>query len=152
MPNETYTVPTEQFFNKFSRTDELIVRNNELLAQLLVKLGATPATGPTINIPVEPTDSVKKFTVANVLLTTANTEYQWQIPQFVKRFVMQTRGGEAVRLSDVQGKVAGSVTPYFTLKANGFLSEEWVRVENDTTILYMASPNASVTVEILLEI
>lgn len=93
-------------------------------------------------IPAEPT-SVATY---NVTLTSADTEYSQALPSDCRAFSFRCRTSYDVRFAYVTGKVAGSVSPYQTLKANGEYYKDSIHPTSLT--LYLASSEAGVVVEI----
>ena len=69
-------------------------------------------------------------TLANVLLTTANQEYEYQLPRACKRFRVKTRDGTAFRLAFEKDKVgtAAPSNPYYTVPTNGEYDSKNIRV------------------------
>ena len=90
------------------------------------------------------------FSIINIELTTQDKEYSWQLPKNLKKFTLHVRDGTAIRLAMVADKVAGSNSPYFTLKANTAWSEDHLDIQSDDVFLYMACGSAGKIVEILV--
>jgi len=96
-------------------------------------------------------------TIINVTLTSADQEYEAQLPVGTKHFSMQARGTEAVRFAFESGKVGPSSAPYATVKGNGSYTApekmgwSWT-VESQTNgpIIYLASGTAGAIVEIVV--
>jgi len=59
-----------------------------------------------------------KPVVVEVELTDANTEYEAELPTNVKHFSIQAIGSNPIRFALEEGKVASSVAPFMTLKAD----------------------------------
>ena len=94
--------------------------------------------------------STKVFGVANILFPVADAEVKWQFPIGTKRFVMHTRGGAAVRLGTEPGVVAGSVNPYFTLKAGCSYNEDDLGIEDFNEVFYFACSTAGEVLELII--
>lgn len=106
-----------------------------LLAALILALCATPVLAGSAQYPL----------IANVTLTTANTEYSQAITG-MQKFTIQCRTNYDVRFAYVTGKVATPTAPYITIKAGSVFWEDDLSVDKT---LYFASSQAGVVVEIL---
>lgn len=86
----------------------------------------------------------------NETMTAADTEYPVTLTN-IRGLTMQCRSpGVDVRFAFTTGKVATSVAPFFTLKADGeFELPRMPPGESFTGTLYLASSVAGVVVEIL---
>lgn len=85
----------------------------------------------------------------NVDITDANAEYSVTLSKGTKWFTMQSRNAVDVRFAFTTGKVAGSVSPYQTLKSGaGWTGPEKLSLSGSRTI-YFASGTASQVVEIV---
>ena len=88
--------------------------------------------------------------VINLTLTNANAEYSATLPQGCLHFSFQCRTSYDVRFAFVTGKVAGPSAPYVTLKADkAFSSPEKLSLKHDRNVIYFASSQAGVVVEIV---
>lgn len=54
----------------------------------------------------------------NLTILANNTEYQFALPYFCRRVVIQSRDGNQLRLSFESGHVGAPTDPYFTIQAN----------------------------------
>ena len=90
-----------------------------------------------------------KVSIANIVMTTQNTEYSYQFPEDVKGFRMQCRDGTAFRFAFEMDKVgtANPSPPYHTVLANGYIEIREVRIEE--LHLYVACGTANKTVELI---
>ncbi len=87
--------------------------------------------------------------IATLALTTANTEYEYELPSDVERFRFQLRDTSVkLRIATVTGKVAGSTNPFFTLPADASWEEDNL-VRPITRKFYFATPSASQELEIM---
>lgn len=87
-------------------------------------------------------------TIANVTLTSANTEYSYAFPNGTTHFEVQARTSAAVRFAFVTGKVATPTAPYATIKADDSYSSFnlW---GSQTLTLYLATASAGTVMEII---
>lgn len=83
--------------------------------------------------------------VLNLTLISANTEYSITLPSWTKAFTVQCRTAYDLRMATVTGKVATSISPYFTIKSGYAYFDS--PTANST--LYFASSEAGVVVEIM---
>lgn len=88
--------------------------------------------------------------IQNVAMTTLNTEYSIVLPSNCKGFSIQCRTAVDVRFAFVTGKVAGSTSPFFTLKSGQVLNsvDKMALLEANKTI-YFGSGTGSIVVEVL---
>jgi hypothetical protein len=94
-------------------------------------------------------DAAATVETYNVTLTAADTEYSQALPEYTKFVYIQCRDSENVRGAFVTGKVAGSTSPYFTIKEDGSLALEGAALRSKT--LYLAtSVETSPVVEIVV--
>jgi len=92
-------------------------------------------------------------TVTNVTMTVADTEYDHQLNQYTKKFMVHTRDESSFRLAFETGCVATPVEPYLTIPSGGRYHEDHIDtyvsdVDWDGT-LYFASSSAGKVVEIV---
>jgi hypothetical protein len=88
--------------------------------------------------------------ITNLELTSADQEYDWALPQGCRWFTLHVRDGTAIRIATSKGKVAGSNSPYFTLKANTSWDEGKLRIKPRTgLVLYFACSSSGKVVEII---
>jgi len=59
----------------------------------------------------------QKLKTKNLVLTSANTQYEYTLPANARRWTAQCRTEDAVRCSEEPGKVATGAADYFTIKA-----------------------------------
>ena len=91
---------------------------------------------------------VNDVRVINLIMATADKEYEIYFPKGTQFFTLHVRDGTAIRLSHSQGKVAGSEPPYFTLKANTSWDEDkFFFIRN--LRLYAACGSAGKVIEII---
>lgn len=92
-----------------------------------------------------------KPTIYNTTLTSADTEYSQVITPGTKKLTLQCRTNYDIRIAFVTGKVAGSTSPYMTLKKGAVYWEDNLRgtFENPITV-YLASSQAGVIIEIVV--
>lgn len=87
--------------------------------------------------------------IDTLALTTANTEYEYELPSDVERFIFQLRDTSVkMRIATVTGKVAGSTDPYFTLPADARWEEKGL-IEPKTRKFYFATVSANQKLEIM---
>ena len=85
-----------------------------------------------------------KPTVDTVSMTTANTEYSYELPQHTKEFWLKLRTiGYDMKVAMIEGD---SGTTYFTIRSGEIHKEE---TKASKTTLYFQSPQASMVAEIL---
>lgn len=85
--------------------------------------------------------------IKNVTMTLANTEYRYQFPKGVKKFLLHCRDGTAFRLAFRTGKVALPTEPYFSIPANGAYNEDNLDVKE--LHIYFACGVAAKVIEII---
>lgn len=85
----------------------------------------------------------------NVVLTVVDTEYSQALPDNCKGIEFVSRGGYPVRYAFTTGKVAGSISPYFTLKSNCSY-ENPITLNLSSKTIYFASDNAGDVVELIV--
>ena len=90
--------------------------------------------------------------LATATMVLADTEYDIQLPEGTRRFMVHTRDESEFRLAFETGRVAGPVNPYLTVLANTryYSYEVNLRVTNaawDGT-LYFASSSAGKIIEV----
>lgn len=91
---------------------------------------------------------MKSPKIVNKTLTSADTEYSIGIPSPTKQFTIQCRTAYDVRFAYETGKVATPTAPYSTLKSGTSYNEQ--DIEGEDLILYLASSEAGVVVELIL--
>jgi hypothetical protein len=148
-------IPNEQYFDRTSRQDELLVVQIGLLKAIAEKLGASvsvPGDGGSQTTIVSESDKSKNLAIITIPLGTADTEKRWQFPIGMKTFVMHSRNGNEVRMATHPGIVADSNEPYFTLKANTAYSQDDLNIGNiqPYPTLYFACPAADEVLEIII--
>jgi hypothetical protein len=82
--------------------------------------------------------------VINLTLTEANTEYSYSLGPYVKKFVIQDRDFDDIKLAFTEGE---SGSNYFTLKGSAAYYED--HVFGPITI-YMQSPKAGTIAELVI--
>ena len=89
-----------------------------------------------------------KSTVKTVVkaITDADSEYSFTFPQNTRGFRLQARDTTAIRYASEAGKVATPTDPYNTLKANGVLEVDGIKLPQTT--IYFAAAAGSKVVEI----
>lgn len=92
--------------------------------------------------------SAETPTEANTALTVINTEYSYAIPAATKTLQFQCRQARDIRFAFTAGKVAGSVSPYQTLKAGNTYYQDFLSLTSKT-IYFATSANAGDVVEVL---
>lgn len=85
----------------------------------------------------------KTPTISNLELTSANTEYSYVLPLGCKKFIVQCRTDDIIKLAYVKNE---SGSNYITIPEGASKSED-VLCLNDL-ILYLQSPTAGVVAEI----
>lgn len=91
---------------------------------------------------------IRPGTPINLTLTLASTEYSATIPAGCQHFSIQCRTAFDVRFAFVTGKVAGSTSPFNTIKAGGsYTSPE--KLSMAETTIYFATAEAGVIVELM---
>lgn len=91
-----------------------------------------------------------KFSIINIEMPSADTEYWWQLPRNCKWFTLQVRDGTAIRIATLADKVAKSNPPYFTLKANATWSEDDLDITSEDIFLYFACGSTGKVIEIFV--
>lgn len=86
-------------------------------------------------------------TAFEVSLATTNTEYPFTFPAGTKGFRLQCRDATDVRVAFVTGKVAGSVSPYHTVKSGTVWPQD--KLMFGPVVMYLAATGGSKVVEIL---
>jgi hypothetical protein len=85
-----------------------------------------------------------KPTVDTVSMTSANTEYSYELPQHTQEFWLKLRAiGYDMKVAMVAGE---SGTTYFTIRSGEIHKE---KTKASKTTLYFQSPEAAMTAEIL---
>jgi len=84
-----------------------------------------------------------KVTMLNLVLTDANTEYSFSLPQNTTHLTMQPRGAGSVKIYLSPG---GDGSNYFTIKTGGCYFDTNISA-NQT--MYAQTPNAGETLEIM---
>jgi len=143
------TMPLEQFKDRFTRVDELLVMEIGLLRQIAARLGAP--SGGDGGTPA-PSDKAQRLRVATLQLGAANTETTWQLPPGINTFTLQSRGGNAVRMASQPGVVALSNDPYFTLKAGVVYSQDELDIAllQPAAVLYFSCSVANEVLELII--
>lgn len=140
--------PIEQAADVFTRRDDLLIQLDKTLRQILALTGGGSGGGGT---PVVFPAKAQKLYTASVPLGVANTEVRWQIPAGTKQFGLHTRNGNAIRIASEPGKVAGSLDPYFTLKANTALECTELDIPGTADMIwYFSCSVANEVVEIII--
>jgi len=85
--------------------------------------------------------------IKNVTMTLANTQYHYQFPKNVKKFLLHCRDGTAFRVAFQRGKVALPTPDYFTILANTAYNEDNLNVEE--LHIYFACGVAAKVIEII---
>jgi hypothetical protein len=86
--------------------------------------------------------TVNAFTVTLLTMPTANTEYSVALPLGTKAVTIQNRNEGLLKLRHVSGGDHFTIAPYVPLPISGILGSA-------TITLYLESPKAAQTVEIL---
>ena len=87
----------------------------------------------------------KEPTITNLTLTDANTEYSHPTPTGTKKFTVQCRTDDVIKLAYVSG---ASGTTYTTIPEGASYSEDNLNTAPGLT-LYLQSPSAGVIAEII---
>lgn len=87
------------------------------------------------------------FTEYNVTCTLADTEYSQELPSSTRSISVQVRNYGTGRFCFTEGKVAGSVSPYFTLHSGQTYSNDNLKLTGTT--IYLASSTAGDVFEII---
>jgi len=82
--------------------------------------------------------------VVNMTLTEANVEYSYALGPYVKKFLLQDRGTNDIKVAFAPGESASN---YFTLKGSAVYYEDSVF---GPITLYLQSPNAGTIVELVI--
>jgi uncharacterized protein YaiE (UPF0345 family) len=111
---------------------------------VLVLAGTDPTASVRIHAEAKETEAVvDQLTVAEVAMTTANTEYSYAVPVGTKKIHFGARAANALRLYSTSG---GSTYKTIPAGSTGF----WIDVaEFRGLTLYVQSPDASVVLEVL---
>jgi len=88
--------------------------------------------------------------VYNITCVVANTSYLLNLPTNCRGFEFQARTETEVRYAFMAGHVAGSVPPYFTLKAGDYYYSGPINQGTIPSTLYLASSTAGTIVEIIV--
>ena len=97
-------------------------------------------------------DAARYPKIFNLTLTVANTEYNIELPENTRKFLVHTRDESAFRLAFESGRVAGSVAPYFTVLANTRYWEDLIQaidVKEKAIILYFATALLGSVIELI---
>jgi hypothetical protein len=106
---------------------------------------ALPAGAATAANQQPPATTITEF---NITLTVADTEYPQLLPANCKGIEFVSRGGYPTRYAFTTGKVAGLVSPYFTLKSNcSYENPATLNLSSKT--IYFASDNAGDVIELI---
>lgn len=82
-----------------------------------------------------------------VSLSSSNEEYAFTFPAGCKGFRLQCRDGTDVRVAFVTGKVAGSTSPYHTVKSGHVWAQD--KLYFNQNIMYLAATGGTKVAEIL---
>jgi len=85
-------------------------------------------------------------------MTLADTEYEYELPENCKTFLLHTRDESAFRLAFETGHVATPTEPYLTILANCRFVEPSianVTYQGELVTLYFASDDAGKVVELV---
>jgi len=104
----------------------------------------------TPDILTMPRRSVRRLSVINIYMASQDTEYSWQIPQNCVSFRIKARDGTAIRIATRQVVIATPDEPYYTLLANGTLTEGDLEIVDPEARLYFACDSDAKTVDILV--
>jgi len=92
---------------------------------------------------------VGDFGIVNLELPTANEERAWLPPKGCKRFTLQARNGNALRIARLPNKAGGAENPYFNLGASISWSEANLDIKQEV-VFYFACGTAAEVVEIMV--
>lgn len=87
--------------------------------------------------------TAKAFTVKNLVLTTADTEYSYLLPTNTKYYILQCRGNAAVQFADS----GNTGTEFWTIFPGQQM--DCPSLASASLTLYFRSPKANQTVEIV---
>lgn len=94
-----------------------------------------------------------RIEIANIELLAKDTEYDWAIPRGCQWFTLHVRDGTAIRIATEPKKVAESNAPYYTLTANGSLTERSLEIDvSEGLLLYFACGSDAKVVEVIMGI
>lgn len=91
------------------------------------------------------TGLLDNFGVANYAMPLANTEYTFSLPSGIKNFSFQTREGGLIKVAKTLGQ---SGITYFSIYPGVTYNIESV-TGNSTITIYVQSPKASQTLEVI---
>jgi len=102
--------------------------------------------------------SKQELIIDTLALTTANTEYSYELPANTEKFRFQLRDTSVkLRVSHIAGKVAASTDPFFTIPADAGWEEDDLRqpraaaqAREDGMTVYFATPTASQKLEVMV--
>lgn len=144
----TYTIPPQDYLIWASSSDIITYLND-----------ASPTPSITVNdgsVDLNPSDGMDLIKglfprlfvydpiVENVSIPTANTEVSHALPTGTKRFLIKLRDSATLKIAYSSGT---SGTVFVTIPQSCFYSEE--RIGAASTTIYMQSPTASQTAEIV---
>jgi hypothetical protein len=143
--------PPEQFWNRFSRTDELMVVLIEEIKKLNSGLPSDGGGVPGVS------ERIKNLQITVVPLGVANNEVKYQFALGTKSFIIHARNGNEIRMSTQQGVVSAdpateSRDPRFTLKANTNYSQDDLNIRDFTQTFYFACGAANEVLEIIISV
>jgi len=90
--------------------------------------------------------------IVNTTMTLADTEYDQELPENCKGFIIHTRDESSFRLAFETGHVATPIAPYFTVPANRAFGQAELSIDTYggvTLTLYFASDDAGKIIEII---
>lgn len=87
-------------------------------------------------------------TIGTLDIILADTEYRYDLPPGVKKFMAHTRDETPWRLSFTTGQVAAPTEPYFTVPANTRYYEDLI-IGTGSIYLFVASSVASKALEVI---
>lgn len=143
----TYTIPPQDYLLWAASSDIITYLNDMATPSIVVNDGSVdlnPSDGMDLIKGLFPRLFVFDPLVENVAITLANTEVTHTLPTGTKRFLLKLRSSAKLKVSYAVGT---SGTTFYTLKPGMAYAEE--RIGAGTTTLYMQSPSAAQTVEII---
>ena len=104
-----------------------------------------------VHYPIVMTDAIAFVAPAmyNIILTTADTEYNQALPANCRFFEFQCLTSFDIRFAFVTDKVATPASPYMTLKSGSYYYSPQIYQGNTPLTLYLASAQAGVVIQLL---
>src|SRR3990167_1281095 len=100
-----------------------------------------------VNINQYPVTTINEY---NISLAASTTEYSQALPAGTKTIEFATRASVDIRYAFTSGKVAGAVSPYFTLKSGQSYWNDGLNLSSSKTVYFATTSAAGEIVELLI--